>query len=138
MNKFLKIKERLETDGWWIGFADDMPNEVFEDPYPKGHPHAGKDVDFCKILWWDAEEVLIDPCVPDGLTEEEEKAWEESFEKEPIQYHPIEAVMTCWFSFNGDDKSVENLKAILPIIEEYECSWRWNESADQKINISWW
>lgn len=41
------------------------------------------------------------------------------------------------FCFSGDEKGVESLKAILPIIEECGCEWSWNQTGDQRIEISW-
>ena len=135
MRKIVVLKERLESEGWWIGECDDMPMEGLDDLFPETHPHAGEEVNFCKVLWWNSEDVLIDPCVPEGLTKEEEKVWEESFEKEPIQYYAIEDIMLNGFCFNTDEKSIENLKGILPLIEECGCKWDWNKSGEQKKNL---
>lgn len=41
------------------------------------------------------------------------------------------------FCFAGDAKGVENLKAILPIIEECGCTWHWDQTGKQRIEISW-
>ena len=41
------------------------------------------------------------------------------------------------FCFDGTKKGVENLKAILPIIEECGCSVYWDGTGDTRISISW-
>jgi len=41
------------------------------------------------------------------------------------------------FCFSGDEKGVENLKSILPIIEECGCTYHWSGNGDHRIEISW-
>jgi len=41
------------------------------------------------------------------------------------------------FCFDGSPEGVENLKAIIPIIEECGCTVSWNETGDSRIDISW-
>jgi len=48
-----------------------------------------------------------------------------------------ESQTSSLFCFSGDKTGVENLKSILPIIEECGCKYHWNESGDSRIEISW-
>lgn len=41
------------------------------------------------------------------------------------------------FCFDGSPEGVENLKAIIPIIEECGCKVFWNETGGSRIDISW-
>ena len=44
---------------------------------------------------------------------------------------------SSYFCFDGTKKGVENLKAILPIIEECGCDYHWDETGNTRIEISW-
>ena len=41
------------------------------------------------------------------------------------------------FCYAGDKKGVENLKSILPIIEQSGCEYNWNGDGASRIYISW-
>jgi hypothetical protein len=75
---------------------------------------------------WDDEKQ--ERILPEGVTEAD-------FDTLP-HYSP-EQQDNSVFCFSGTPLGVENLKSILPIIEECGCEWSWNESGNQRISISW-
>jgi len=48
-----------------------------------------------------------------------------------------EAQCSSLFCFAGDKEGVENLKSIIPIIEECGVKVWWNETGDSRIQLSW-
>jgi len=44
---------------------------------------------------------------------------------------------SSYFMFANNETGIENLNAILPIIEECGCTYHWNGSGDSRIEISW-
>lgn len=51
--------------------------------------------------------------------------------------HTPEQQSSSMFCFSGDSKGVQNLKEILPIIEECGCDWNWDKTGKSRITISW-
>jgi hypothetical protein len=142
MNGFYKLKERLEQEGWFVGWGlpccqscawGDVPYE-FEEP----HPFAGQRVDLCKVLFNHEQDCQIDIDEFDEETDEpilpDEYAGRE-YDMFP-SYTPEEQKYST-FCFAGDAEGVKNLKAILPIIVECGCEWEWNMKGNQRIEISW-
>jgi hypothetical protein len=158
VNGFRKLQERLTEEGWFVGWNlpccqscawAELPFE-FED---------GSEVDLDKVLFNHSQdcEVYIDgeecpECCGDGCDEEGEDCLtcfgkgevQEGFD--PSEYDtsvdgficnsPEQQSESC-FCFSGDDTGVENLKAILPIIEECGCKIHWNGKGDTRPEISW-
>jgi hypothetical protein len=160
MNGFYKMKERLEQEGWYVGWGEPccqscawscLPLE-FEEP----HPHAGKEVDLDKVLFnheQDCEDYDATNKIYDELDD-----LEEQFEYNIItisQYEELasqlydklevdeDAVLSpeqqteSLFCFSGSKEGVKNLKEVLYILDETGCSYNWSGTADQRIEI-WW
>ena len=138
MNGFRRLQERLREEGWYVGWNlpccqscawSELPYE-FED---------GTEIDFSKVLFNHSQDCEVEPEPPEGLTEEQEEEWWEEWEErnEGFQTLSPEEQHYSMFCFDGGRKGVKNLKAILPIIEECGCSWHWNETGKQRIEISW-
>jgi len=158
VNGFRKLQERLTEEGWFVGWNlpccqscawAELPFE-FED---------GSEIDLNKVLFNHSQdcEVYLDgeecpECDGCGCDDEGEDCLtcygkgvvEEGFD--PSEYDTSVDGFICMspeqqtssmFCFAGDKEGVENLKAILPIIEECGCKWAWNQTGDQRIEISW-
>lgn len=157
-NGFRRLQKRLTEEGWFVGWNlpccqscawSDVPFE-FED---------GREVDLNKVLFNHSQdcEVYIEgeecpECEGAGCDEEGEDCLtcygkgeiEEGFD--PSEYDTSVGGFICMtpeqqtrslFCFAGDEKGVENLKSILPIIEECGCGYYWSGNGDQRIEISW-
>lgn len=151
-NGFYRLKDRLEQEGWFVGWNltccqscawMDVPDEA----------------DLNKVLFNHSQdcEVYIEgeecpECEGEGYGEEGEDCLtcygkgeiEEGFD--PSEYDTSVDGFICMspeqqtssmFCFAGDKEGVKNLKDILPIIEECGCKWAWNQTGDQRIEISW-
>lgn len=158
MNGFRKMQERLKEEGWYVGWNHyccqscawmDVPDK-FED---------GKEVDLSKVLFnhsQDCEFYIEDEeecpdCLGEGYDENEEDCMtcegrgsvlpdsmpEGLIYDDGFICYPPEMQSESMFCFDGSKEGVENLKSILPIIEECGCSYNWSGTGDQRIEISW-
>jgi len=158
MNGFRKLQQRLQEEGWYVGWNlpccqtcawDDLPFE-FED---------GTEIDFSKVLFNHSQDCEVyvegeecEACEGEGLDEDDNDCpicfgkGEVAEDFDPSDYDTSVHGFICnspeqqdysTFCFDGSKKGVKNLKAILPIIEECGCSWHWNETGKQRIEISW-
>ena len=140
MNGFRQLQERLTNEGWYVAWARPCCQTCAWESLPGEHeqgPFMGQDVDFDRVLFnheqdcemeceWDDEKG--ERILPEGVTEAD-------FDTLP-HYSPEQQTDSV-FCFSGTPEGVENLKKILPIIEECGCSWSWNEKGNQRISISW-
>ena len=158
MNGFRKLQERLREEGWYVGWNlpccqscawAELPDE-FED---------GTEIDFSKVLFNHSQDCEVyvegdecETCEGEGLDENDNDCpicfgkgeVVEGFD--PSDYDNSVHGFICnspeqqdysTFCFDGEKKGVKNLKAILPIIEECGCSWYWDKTGKQRIEISW-
>jgi hypothetical protein len=160
-NGFRRLQERLREEGWYVGWNHyccqscawmDVPDN-FED---------GTKVDLSKVLFNHSQDCEFEIDCPYDVIEEEEKwdEWQEQYEEalendtlkeflgddylpEGLLYEgsficcPPEMQSYSMFCFDGSKKGVQNLKEILPIIEECGCEWSWDQTGKQRIEISW-
>jgi hypothetical protein len=147
-NGFYNMKEALEKEGWYVGWAEGyFQDEAWcnvPDVFPDGHPHAGKKVDLDKCLFniiqdvekeddfiveldrklevgeinWEQHEELLEAFYDDDY---EEQVWS-----------PKEIDNSC-FCFGN----VKTLKEVIKLIEDAGCDVQWNGSIKQRPTISW-
>lgn len=158
VNGFRKLQQRLREEGWYIGWNhyccqncawDDVPDE-FED---------GTEIDLNKVLFNHSQDCEFDiqkecykckECNGDGFIDCEscENCEERGYTLPEDQMegllilggficYPPEIQRQSLFCFCGDDEGVENLKQILPIIEESGCQYSWDGTGQRRIEISW-
>ena len=148
MNGFYRMKETLEKEGWYVGWAIGFfQDEAWcntPDYFPEDHPHAGKEVDLDKCLFNIIQDVEreddfiteLDSKLERGeITDEEHEDQCESFyddEYEEQVWSPDEIDESCFCFGNA-----KNLKEVIPLIEEAGCEVRWNGSIKQRPTISW-
>jgi len=149
MNGFGRMKESLEKEGWYVGWAigyfqdEAWCNTPYE--FPEDHPHAGEEVDMDKCLFNIIQDVekeddfvveLESKRDRDLITEEEyEVQLDEFYEREDYEEQVLspEEVSDSAFCFGN----AKNLKEVLPLIEDAGCEVQWNGSIKQRPTISW-
>ena len=159
MNGFEKLKERLEAEGWYVGWNLPCCQTCAWDAVPD-NLYNGKEVDFAKVLFNHSQDCEYEPdcidcekCDGDGLTEEgnecpdcegvgyihEDYDSSKDFDLSVSGFICLKPkdIHGSSFCFDGSDEGVENLTAVLPIIEECGCKIRWNGTGDARPYISW-
>ena len=163
MNGFRKLQERLAKEGWYVGWNhyccqtcawDDVPDKHEEGPF------EGEEVDLSKVLfnhsqdceYYDEDEEECELCEGDGFTDEGDDCPECNgtgmgySNLNTSEFDTSAPGFVCnfpeqqgdsLFCFDGSKEGVENLKAILPIIEECGCKYWWDETGETRIEISW-
>lgn len=160
MNGFRKLQQRLREEGWYVGWNlpccqscawAELPYK-FED---------GTEIDFSKVLFNHSQDCEVDhdyveceTCdesgyLDDDCLEECADCTGEGYKKilndegefdtsvSGFVCHTPEQLPESTFCFDGSKPGVKNLKEILPIIEECGCSWYWDKTGKQRIEISW-
>ena len=161
---FAKMQEALLEEGWFVGWNlpgcqscawSSLPYEF------ESGPNKGKEVDYSKVLFnhsQDCEVYIEGEECPDcegegydmdtdedcmtclGMGEVSEDALD------PAEYDTSVDGFVCYnptdcdgsyFFFDGSKEGVENLKAILPIIEASGCEVNWSGDGDSRIEINW-
>lgn len=143
---FATLKQNLEAEGWFVGWKLsccsscawwDVPDEA----------------DLSKVLFNHEQDCEVDEseectyCKGDGYVMECHDSDGEETEEECMNcqgqgyfmeyYEHGDDTEGSHFCFDGSKKGVENLKAILPIIEDSGCAWTWNETGKTRIWIEW-
>lgn len=127
MNGFRKLQERLRQEGWYVDWALPCCQSCAWGSLPFEHeegPFKGQNIDLTKVLFNHEQDCEID------------QYWDKEDPSEASCYSPEEQ-NSSMFCFSGNDQGVENLIAILPLIEESGCSYGWSGTGDQRIEISW-
>lgn len=162
MNGFRKMQERLTAEGWFVAW--NMPccqtcawSELSWLPEPPK--------DMSKVLFNHSQDCEVEGseeecpvCDGEGVTEGASGELDEDCmecrgtgyadfgDVDPDEYDTSIGGFVCnypeqqdssVFCFDNSPEGVENLKAILPIIEECGCIVNWSGSGDQRIDISW-
>lgn len=160
MNGFLKMQERLGKEGWFVGWnlpccqtcaweelnwidgAEDTTKVLFN--------HSQD----CEV---EGSEEECPMCYGEGVVEGDTGELDEDclecrgtgymdFGRDVSDYDTSVGGFVCYspeqqnsslFCFDGSEEGVENLKAIVPIIEECGCTVNWDETGDSRIEISW-
>lgn len=154
MNGFRKLQQRLNQEGWFVEWNMPCCQSCAWAEVPD-------DADLDKVLFNHSQDCECDldadihckECDGDGFIDEETmqdcpecKGSGKNLANIPIDADTSVDGFICntpenqdgsMFCFSGDKKGVENLKAILPIIEECGCDYSWNESGEERIFISW-
>lgn len=175
MNAFRKMQQRLQEEGWYVGWNEPccqscawscLPYE-FEDG-----PFKGEEVDYDKVLFNHSQDCELDlymeemechVCDGEGYVYDEAQGEDDDDECKACGgsgYNQAmletaydddeldrsvdgfvcltpEASTGSMFCFSGSKEGVENLKAVLPIIEECGCTVHWNGTGDVRPEISW-
>lgn len=161
MNGFYKLKERLQQEGWYVGWNEPCCQSCAWGCLPFEHeegPHKGEEVDFDKCLFNYSQDCEVDcdwvTCLNcggqgeiegeictecDGDCEIQQVPEDDDYDTSVDGFVCLtpEQQTSSMFCFSGDAKGVKNLKEILPIIEECGCTWSWNQKGDQRIEIGW-
>jgi RecJ-like exonuclease len=157
MNGFRKLQERLTEEGWYVGWNLPCCQSCAWMEVPD-------EADLEKVLFNHSQDCEVEQdystcnaCLGEGEIEDEDNEWTYCEECEGtgeivetchnyLEYdssvggflcHTPEQQSESTFCFNGDKKGVKNLKAILPIIEECDCTIHWNGSGGQRPTIEW-
>jgi hypothetical protein len=170
MNGFSKMQERLGRDGWFVGWnlpccqtcAWEELNWIDVEDNTKVLFNHSQD---CEVEGSEEEcPVCNGEGVVEGVTGELDEDCLEcrgtgymDFGRDVSDYDTSIGGFVCnspeqqnssLFCFDGSEEGVENLKAIVPIIEECgcmesfdriqkRCEVNWNETGDSRIEISW-
>jgi len=109
MNGFRKLQERLTAEGWYVGWAELCCQTCAWDNLQRHH-----DIDLTKALFNHHQDC-----------------------SDSMETYAPEQQDRSTFCFNGSKEGVENLKAIIPIIEECGCKIHWNGQGHIRPDISW-
>lgn len=163
MNGFRILQQRLRKEGWYVDWNLPCCQSCAWSCLPFEHeegPCKGKEVDFHKVLFNHSQDCEVEcdwvtclNCGGEGEIEEEictecdgDCDIKQIPEDDDYDMTQADIGFVCFtpeqqtssmFCFGGDSKGVENLKAILPIIEECGCTWHWDQTGKQRIEISW-
>jgi len=152
MNGFSKLQKRLTEEGWFVGWNlpccqscawMDVPDDADLDKVLFNYSQD------CEV-WIEGDE--CEACEGEGLDEDDSDCPICFGRGEVVEGFDVsdydtsvsgficnspEQQSESYFCFSGDDKGVENLKAILPIIEECGCTIHWDGTGECRPEISW-
>lgn len=131
MNNFRKLQERLQQEGWYVGWALPCCQSCAWGSLPFEHeegPFKGQDIDFNKVLFNHEQDCEV---YPDWDSDTDD------LEYDSLPHNSPEEQTSSMFCFSGDPEGVKNLTAILPLIEESGCTYGWSGTGDQRIEIAW-
>lgn len=154
MNGFRKMQERLTEEGWFVGWNLPCCQSCAWGDVPL-------DADFSKVLFNHSQDCEVEGseeecgnCDGEGYDYDNDEdcsycggtGYEDFGSTDLDEYDTSVSGFVCnspeqqnssVFCFDGDKKGVENLKAVIPIIEECGCTVNWSGSGKQRIEISW-
>lgn len=139
MNGFRRLQQRLQQEGWYVGWALPCCQSCAWGSLPFEHedgPFKGQDVDFNKVLFNHEQDCQIECDWDDN----DEIILSENISAEDYDTFPHnspEEQTSSMFCFAGDPEGVKNLTAVLPLIEESGCTYSWSGTGDQRIEIAW-
>lgn len=137
---FAKLKERLQHEGWYVGWALPCCQTCAWQEVPYEHeegPFTGELVNIHKVLFSHEQDCQLDVeydnekdeyILPDGYTKDDYCTFP--------HYRPNETNGSL-FCFAGDDEGVKNLIEVLPLILESGCKIEWNKTGNMRPYISW-
>jgi len=159
---FYRLQERLREEGWFVQWGmpccqtcawGDIPFEHEEGPF------KGESVDLDKVLMNHEQDCEVymeedecDYCEGEGYDADTDEDCAECGGEGYIRreedigegkwFHTMYCMTpdkqdSSYFMFANSKEGIENLNAILPIIEESGCSYHWNGSGDSRIEVSW-
>jgi hypothetical protein len=104
--------------------------------HPDG-PFKDQDIDYDKVLFNHEQDCQLE-CEYDD--EKQEYILPEGVTKDDYSVFPhttTEQQTDSLFCFSSEDKGIENLKMILPVIEQAGCIYEWNGNPQSRIHIDW-
>ena len=164
MNGFRKMAARLRDEGWYVGWNEPCCQSCAWDSLPMYLDEDMEiEVDYSKVLFNHSQDCEVQgteeecsECDGEGYNIDTDEdcsycggtGYEDFDVNAPLiedydtSVHGFicnypEQQNSSVFCFDGTPEGVENLKAILPIIEECGCSVNWSGSGEQRIDISW-
>lgn len=154
MNGFRKLQERLTKEGWFVGWNlpccqscawCEVPYEADLDKVLFNHSQDCEvyiEGDECPDCYGEGyydedEEHECTTCLGNGVVNDSLDISLYDTSVSGFICESPEQQSSSHFCFSGDKKGVENLKAILPIIEECGCTIRWDGSGKTRPEISW-
>lgn len=150
-NGFRRLQKRLTEEGWYVGWNlpccqscawmdvehDNLDKVLFNHSQDCEVYIEGEECPECEGAGCDEEGEDCLTCYGKGEVQEGFDPSEYDTSVDGFICMTPEQQRSSLFCFSGDEKGVESLKAILPIIEECGCEWSWNQTGDQRIEISW-
>jgi len=152
VNGFRKLQRRLTEEGWFVGWNlpccqtcawDEIPWEATPNKVLFNHSQdcevylEGEECPECEGMGCDEQGEDCLTCYGMGEVQEDFDPSEYDTSVSGFVCMSPEQQSSSMFCFSGDKKGVENLKSILPIIEECGCEWHWNQTGEHRIEISW-
>ena len=140
MHPFRNLQQNLQKEGWYVGWALPCCQTCAWQEIPYQHEEGvfkGQSIDLSKVLFNHEQDCSMD-CEYDE--EKDEYVLPEGMTKDDYSTFPChkpEQTNGSLFCFSGDDKGLQNLIDILPMIKESGCKVRWNKSANTRIYIYW-
>ena len=155
---FAKMQEALRAEGWFVEWNmpccqscawgevehTDMTKVLFNHSQDCEVPDTSEeDCEYCDGTGFDDEDdVHCRHCEGEGYV----SPFFNDFED--LDFEPDTSVsgFTCYppthqsdstFCFDGDEKGVQNLKDVIPLIEQSGCKVDWNGRGDSRPTISW-
>ena len=161
MNGFRLLQERLRAEGWFVEWGMVCCQSCAWSDIPFEHeagPFEGQEVDFDKVLFNHEQDCQVDclvecescdgegylaendddcpECDGEGLVNDDnlmgDAVWGET-----MYIDTPENQDNSMFGFSGGKEGVENLKSVLHIIEESGCTFGWDQTGKNRIDISW-
>jgi hypothetical protein len=154
-NKLEKLFDRLREEGWYCGWAHtccqscawmDVP-DYFDAKYDKdgyliredkdGNEIEYEEVDLSKVLFNHEQDCCIDEEDWEGDEDDYYDMLENYDGDGTMPTFTSDQITDSTFCFDGSKEGVENLKAILPIIEECDCEIHWDGTGGMRPTIRW-
>jgi len=158
MNGFRKMQERLTEEGWFVAWNLPCCQTCAwgELSWLENPPE-----DMSKVLFNHSQDCEVEGgeeecgnCDGEGYDLDNDEdcsycngtGYADFDDVDPDEYDTSVAGFVCnypeqqdssLFCFDGSPEGVENLKSVIPIIEECGCKVFWNETGGSRIDISW-
>lgn len=157
MNGFRQLQERLREQGWFVEWNMPCCQSCAWAEIPSKHevgPFKGQEIDLSKVLFNHTQDCTnyddVEECpschglgyheeeTEDGYSDEEdcEDCDGSGYSGEENTLMPEEQDYSL-FCFDGGDEGVENLKEILPVIEDCCCEITWEGTGAKRPEITW-
>ena len=129
---------REDDNGNRIEYVDLDYSKVLFNHSQDCEVYADEDCEVCEGEGYDEDDEDCTACNGTGMMFSEDMNIEDfDTSVEGFVCNTPEQQDESLFCFDGTKKGVENLKAILPIIEECGVSIGWDETGESRISLSW-
>ncbi len=134
-NKLANLFSKLEKEGWYCGW-DEGPNHELAWRNIEFKWKTGENIDLDKVLFNHGEDIIIENKY---IHMSDEERWEllRAGKEYKLESAKIDTEYFSKFSYSFTDFGVNNLKSILPIIEECGIKYTWNFDGRCRILLDW-